>query len=452
MELVKFAYRLVKDCQAAKGEWIQVGRVVYEMQATVQLVQALIDDPTSIINKKDNKGLSIRKTLGIHISNCKQVLREVSSSLKKYNNMSVVDRIAWVFSGRGEIETLMSNLFSFATQLDTFINTISLMGIGRIEQLLENNGGNTKAAVKKVMQDVKGTGSSPQHSQRYETVLDEYAQDFERRRVSEVQINKDTDRGGKKSANALVVPQENKRAKSADSLNKNHNAPNGRASAKPSKGRKWKPTLECWLIQVKSGDAMFVKWQFSEKALQPRGQCKLEQMSKQFRASKDSQLKAHHELVQWVIEDRQKNESDSKYLWRPHAAKIEQKGTVLLNMGVEEQAMVIIKRGLTPEERAKEKAREQKAKAKQEANKRKAKAKARNNVEKAKEAAVKDTKKKSKKNQKAEQEMFQRKAEIEELRQEVERLKFAQKQSSGNEPDGSTGMDEQSSKGASLRP
>ena len=365
MELIKFAYRLVKDCQAAKGEWIQVGTVVYEMQATVQLVQTLMDDPTSVINKQYTKGVSIRKTLGIHISNCSRILEQVASLLRKYNSMGVVDRLAWVFSGRGEIETLMSNLSSFTTQLDTFINTISLMGIGRIEQLLENNGGNTKAAVKKVMKDVKGTGSSPQFSQRYETVLDNYAQEFE----SDGQTNNKNNQGRR------------------NSTSKNRQkAPNGKASANSSTSKKWTPQLECWLIQIISGDAMFMKWQFSEKVLQRRGQCKLEQMSKQFRASKASRLKANHDLVEWVVEDRQKHEKDPKYLWRPHAAKIEQKGTVLLKMGVEEQAMVIIKRDLTPKEKEKKRAREQKARAKKEANKRKANtnAKARGNAKKGK--------------------------------------------------------------------
>lgn len=73
-------------------------------------------------------------------------------------------------------------------------------------------------------------------------------------------------------------------------------------------------------------------------------------MARQFNSScQTDKLDSHHNLVKWVLEDRKKKEEDSRYTWYPHAAKIERKGNdVLLGMGVEEQAMVIIKRQMTP--------------------------------------------------------------------------------------------------------
>ena len=443
LAVVKFAYGLAKACRAAKGEWLQVGREVNAMRSVVELVQIRVEDPTSIINKLDNKQKSTRKKLGVHIGNCNQALKDVDSLLKKYSNMNTWFKTIWALSAHDEVQGLMANLSSFATQLDSFVNALALegidkiyekqhsmrMGIGRIEELLEINGGNAKAAVKEVMQHVNRTCNSRSHSQRYETVLDEYAEEVKKTEEQpEEQCERNEERGRKSSASTLGVPGNHKRAKSADNKKDNAKPDIKRSrSARSSIDKKPRFILECWLIQIKSGDAMFLKWQFSEKEFQPRGQWKLEQMAKQFRASKDSTLNASHDLVEWVVKDRQKNEKNQKCLWQPHAAKIESKGLLSLSMGVEEQAMVIIKRNMTPDENAKEDAKERKAKIEREAAEKKAKAML--EAKKAKEAAVKEAEKKRKETQKAEEERAKRKAEIEKLRLEVERLKLAQKKS-----------------------
>ena len=441
--VVKFAYGLVKACQAAKGEWLQVGREVNALRSVVELVQIRVEDPTSIINKLDNKERSIRRKLGVHISNCNQALKDVDSALKKHINMNAFLKLTWALSAHDEIQDLMANLSSFATQLDGFVNALALegidkiyqkqysmkVGIGRIEELLEKNGGNTKAAVKEVMQDVNMTCNSRSHSQRYETVLDEYAKEVKKTEEQpEEQSEQSKNRGRKPSASTLAVPSNHTRAKSADNA-KNNAKPNFKRSnssrSSINKGRRY--ILECWLIQIKSGDAMFLKWQYSEKELQPRGQWKLEQMARQFRASKDSKLNANHDLVEWVVKDRQKNEKNSTCLWQPYAAKIEPKGVLSLSMGVEEQAMVIIKRGMTPEENAEDDAKERKVKAQKERAEKEAKAKL--DAKRAKEAAAKEAERKQKEKQKAEEKRAKRTAEIEDLRQQVEQLKLAQKDS-----------------------
>lgn len=113
------------------------------------------------------------------------------------------------------------------------------------------------------------------------------------------------------------------------------------------KPKKPKFTLECWLVQIKSAQAFFVTFEMSGKESQNRGQWKLREMAKQFNKmpTKDK-LPGDHELVSWVLKDRKKNEADEKYAWFPYAAKVERKGNILLGPGVEEQAMVIIKRQL----------------------------------------------------------------------------------------------------------
>ena len=481
LEIVNFAYELVRSCQSAKGEFIQVGKEVNAMRSVMELVQILLEDPTSIINRPDNKAKSTSKQLGVHIGNCKQALSDVDALLKRYNKMSLMDRLAWAWSGHNEIEGLMANLSSFATQLDSFVNILTLqgldklyqkqhsirIGIGRIEELLERNGGNEKAAVSKVMQDVLKTSTSRSHSQRYETVIANYANEAKREMEKQPAIVEREPRDRKPVSGTLAVPHPNKRAKSADRL-KAKAKPNTRRSisANPTITKKRHDTLECWLIQIKSGDALFLKWQFSEKEIQPRGQWKLKEMAKQFKISESSKLNDNDDLVSWVVKDRQKTEDDPDYLWRPHAAKIESKGSLALNMGIEKQAMVIIKRDLIPEAKAKVAAKEKKAEAEQAAAKKKAQDKAKADAKKAKDAELREIERKWKERRKVDAEEQDtaensakakanakmaidsdlreterdfnerrngkvdrtgRKAEIEKLRQEVERLKLAQK-------------------------
>ncbi|KAL9634267.1 MAG: hypothetical protein Q9164_004193 [Protoblastenia rupestris] len=481
LEIVNFAYELVRSCQSAKGEFVQVGKEVNAMRSVMELVQILLEDPTSIINRLDNKAKSTSKQLGVHIGNCKQALSDVNALLKRYNKMSLMDRLAWAWSGHDEVEGLMANLSSFATQLDSFVDILALqgldklyqnqhsmrIGIGRIEELLEKNGGNEKAAVNKVMQDVLKTNTSRSHSQRYETVIADYANEAKREMEKQPATVERAPRDRKPVSGALAVPHPNKRAKSADGLKGKAKTDTRRSnSANPTTTKKRHDTLECWLIQIKSGDALFLKWQFSEKEIQPRGQWKLKEMAKQFKISESSKLNDNDDLVSWVVKDRQKTEDDPDYLWQPHAAKIESKGTLALNMGIERQAMVIIKRDLTPEAKAKVEAKEKKAQAEQAAAKKKAQDEAKADAKKVKDAELREIERKWKERRKVDAEEQDtaehnakakanakmaidsdlreierdfnerhngkvdrtgRKAEIEKLRQEVERLKLAQK-------------------------
>ena len=150
-------------------------------------------------------------------------------------------------------------------------------------------------------------------------------------------------------------------------------------------------------------------------------------MAKQFRACKKTKLNNSHELVNWVLKDRRKKEKDSQYTWYPYAARKEEKGSLTLNMGVEHQAMVIIRRDLTAE--AKQKANElkkvaqakRKAAQKQIADKKSAEIKA-------KEAAVKRIMQAKAKQNKAESEIAKKVEKIRKLEEENVRLKFQRKE------------------------
>ena len=363
--IAKFAYRLWKSCKAAKGEFDNIAMEVSTMNTVVQLVHCDLENPRSIMNLVDNKEKTIRKQLGIHIRNCKNALTDLKNLLKRYKDMSVLDKAKWALWGHAEVAGLKANLSSFTTQLDSWMTSLTLKavglvnsnvvnvakGIGRIEKELEKNNGNDKAAVAEVMRDVKKSGASHDQASRYSMIISSYAKE-----VSSSESFKKTQRArtpdpprGRKDSNMLGVPQEHHRAKSADTLKPGQNPKDRRrASLGAHVQKKPQYLLECWLIQIKSGQALFLTFQLSEKEQQTRGQWKLEEMASQFKSSSTPPaLKDDHDLVQWVVNDRQKHEHDDDYTWCPYAAKVERKGSLYLGLGIEEQAMVIIRRQLT---------------------------------------------------------------------------------------------------------
>ena len=451
--LAKFAYRLWKSCKAAKGEFDNIAMEVSTTNTLVQLVHCDLEDPESIMNLVDNKEKTIRKQLGIHIRNCKNALTDVENLLERYNNMSVLDKAAWILWGHTEVAGLKANLSSFTTQLDSWIARLTLKavglvnrnvvsGIGRIEQELEKNNGNDRAAVAEIMRDMKKSGASHERSNRYSAIISSYAKE-----VSSSESFKKTQRArtpdpprGRHDTNTLEVPKGHNRAQSADTL-KPGNGSTGRRRASIGDPAQKKPKyrLECWLIQIKSGQALFVTFQLSEKEQQIRGQWKLEEMASQFKSSRTPHtLEDDHDLVQWVVKDRKKHEHDNDYTWCPHAAKIERKGSLSLGLGVEEQAMVIIKRQRTAKAQlkfdeeqaiaaAKRKAEQEKAqkeKLQREAAKRKkdeaaAEAKKKEREKRKKdEAKAKAKKEEKEKRNKLEEENTKLKAAVEKLEKE----------------------------------
>lgn len=405
--VAKFAYDLWTSCKAAKGQFEQVGKEVYAMRTVIELVHLECKNPKSIINLADNKEKTIRRQLGIHIRNCKQALSEVGALLERYSKMNMIDKAAWALWGKSEVADLESNLSSFATQLDNFVGGLALKGIGivnenvarlrsgigRIEEALEKNQGNNNAAVREVMKEVRKSGVSTDEAKQYETIFHDYAAETSRSATfppANRAQTPDPPRGRDQGSNLLDVHKPVHRSRSSASKNSN-------ASVGPPNREKPKYTLECWLIQIKTTDALFLTFHLSEKEKQVRGQYKLEEMAKQFRSlSQTSKLAGNHDLVKWVLDDKKKHEKDSRYTWYSYAGKIERKNSFYLGLGVEEQAMVIIKRQLTPAAQKRADEKERLAAAKKVAEKQAAAKKIKNQIEKEKPADKKWTAKKTK--------------------------------------------------------
>ena len=413
---------------------------VFTMRTVIALVHMDCANESSILNVVDDKKKTVRKQLGIHIQNCKQALTDVDSSLKRYKTMSAIDRVAWSWKGHSEVKDLESNLSSFATQLNTFVNSVTMKGVGavyrkqiaiqsgisRIEEAMENAKGDDKLAIQEVMQEVSESTMPRECTERYRTIISDYVHEVSQSpnlAQSRAQTPEPS-RGRKGSSSTLIVPGTQDRARSADNPQSSKGGEKMNVSLpkwKASYLNKAKLKLECWLIQIRSGHLTIVTWQFCEKELQCRGQWKLEEMAQQFRASKQARIKSDHDLVNWVIKDRNKNENDSDFVWRPYAAKMEQKGSLALNLGVEEQAMVIIQRHLSSKAQAKaEEERKRMAAQRQAEHKNLGKGLAERG---AADAAAKKAKDEEEKHWKAKNEIAKKKDLIMRLEQENQKLK-----------------------------
>lgn len=371
-DVAKWAFDLWRSCKAAEGKFEQVSKEVYGMRTVIQIAHLHRQSPSSIINHVDDKKKTLRRQLGVYIQNCKQALSEAEALLERYKKMSVAQRITWALWGDADVADVVSNLSSFTTQLNTFNNSLTLEGIGvvntnvlrgfaailkgidRIEEALEENDGDEKVAMTEVMQEIRGTGVSREEAKTYHDIIEGYAREvcpkknlLPTRRAQ----TPDSSRGRDPDPNFLNVTPAAPRRRSVNSSPGGRQVKNRKTPflGRPG-GKKPDYTLQCWLVQVKSTEALFVTFQFSEKEKQTRGQWKLREMAEQFKASpQTSQLANDHELVNWVLQDTKKQEKNKDFAWYPHAAKMERKNSVYLGLGVERQAMIIIKRQMTPE-------------------------------------------------------------------------------------------------------
>lgn len=387
----RFAHEIWQSCRTAKTQFEAVGREVFAMKTVVELVALELEDKTLPVNQLDEDGTTRThyRQLGIHIGNCQQALQAVHDCLRRQEKLATWQQLRWGWSGREDLDGLIANVVSFTTQLDSFAGALNMkaMGktlarIGRIEQLLDQNERNEAAAVTILMADLASTGMPSQNIERYRAVLTGYAQEASKVAITTQGSGKkskaDSSEGRKLSDAALIGtrlrPQERsqsadtistttstsiERSKSANPTGKQNisdNKSNHDTRSKKSGSTDPPPLLECWLIQVKTGNFTFLAWQKSGKEPQPRGQAQLHAMARNFRAWQASSGRSgttdEYDLVGWVIEDRQKSEPDqSTYIWRPYAFKLERKTPPLqplLDAGVEEQALVIISRHLSP--------------------------------------------------------------------------------------------------------
>ena len=287
--VAKFAFDLFKACKACKGEFDQIGKEVFAMRTIIELVHIDCENPQSILNVTDDVKKSNRKALSIHIGNCKGSLEEVDACLKRYRKMTAIDKLAWAFSGRDEIKSLESNLSSLATQLSGFTSGLAMKGMGavyqeqrklhnaieRVETALDQADGNSKVAVEATMGGLDQSSMTPLSTKRYKKALSDYAEEVSRSTSfvppSMPSRARTPDIRGRKGSGAILDAPNNDRSQSADTKlgQKSKDLPRSQnKAAKKSKSG----LLECWLVQIKSGNVSLLTWEFLDKEIQPRGQ------------------------------------------------------------------------------------------------------------------------------------------------------------------------------------
>ena len=455
VQICNFAWNLFKSCKGAEGEFAQISTEVLSVRTTVEMVRMECEDSDAIIHKVDTKEKMILKKLRFFVENCERALKDVEKALKGYQQMNFFQKGKWALSGKEEIEGLKGSLSASATALASFTDNLTRqgvnlvnnnverlgeqldviqMGLGELEETLEKHNGNGQATIEEAMQCRKARRANPSDEARYRQVITDYVEEIKglqgktggkRPRTPNAQPNK------KDSTSTLGVIGPKPRALSTGDAAKPRKAspsPTGRLD-----GNK-KYTLECWLVQVKTTDLGLFSTKKMIKEKMTRGQCRLEQMAGQFKSSKMGRLAFHDELVCWVLADRKKEDTNSRYTWHAHAAKIEDKDSSYLGLKIEHQAMVIIRRQLTPEAQKRADEKELAAKKKREAEKEKREAekkkqeteKKKQEAEKKKQEAEKKKKDDEQKKQEAEQktkEREKRKKKAEEKREERERQK-----------------------------
>ena len=190
LEVAKLAYDLWASFKAAKGKFEQVSKELYEMRTVMQIVHLDCESPESIINHVDDENETIRRKLRVYIQKCEQGLSEAEALLERYKNMSISDKVHWIWRGDAEVADMVSNLSTYTTQLNTFINTLTYKGVGkvnanllkgfatilkgidRIEEALENNDDDGKVAVKEVMRDIRRSGVSQEEAAKYSDIIE----------------------------------------------------------------------------------------------------------------------------------------------------------------------------------------------------------------------------------------------------------------------------------------
>lgn len=104
------------------------------MRTSIEMVHIDCEDPESIIDLVNTKEKTVRKQLGVYNGNCERALKAVESLLKRYERESILERMTWTFSGHAEVSSLESNLSSFATQLDCYVQELEVRGLGLISK------------------------------------------------------------------------------------------------------------------------------------------------------------------------------------------------------------------------------------------------------------------------------------------------------------------------------
>ena len=177
--LVQLAWKTVQNSRKACGEHDELTREVSSLHLVIRRLKKEVSRSESPINRPDD---TYKEELQAIVGGCEKVLLVLNKVLEKYNTLSEKERSAkklWqrVRFGNGELadmRDLREKLTYYTSALSLVMNMISMGSIGRVEEQMENAGGD----IKEIRIAINGiTAHLMSGSNREGSVLTTYADD-----------------------------------------------------------------------------------------------------------------------------------------------------------------------------------------------------------------------------------------------------------------------------------
>lgn len=147
--LTQLAWTVVQNSRKACGEHDELTREFLSLHAVLQRLEIEVAKPESPINRPGGK---CSEELEVVVDGCQWVLRILDQTLEKYNALSETERSTrklWqkIKFGNGammDLTELRSKMTFHTSSLSLLLKTVSLGTIGRIEQQMDDAGGDLK--------------------------------------------------------------------------------------------------------------------------------------------------------------------------------------------------------------------------------------------------------------------------------------------------------------------
>lgn len=143
--LVQLAWRTVQNSPKAVGEYDELTSEASSLHTVLQRLEKELASPWSPINRP---GDTFREELESILAGCSNVLRALDGILTKHNSLTRKERSGkklwhcWRFGNKDVfLRDLRSKLCFYTSETALFLNMISNSTIGRIEQQMNNAGG-----------------------------------------------------------------------------------------------------------------------------------------------------------------------------------------------------------------------------------------------------------------------------------------------------------------------
>ena len=177
--LTQLAWTVVQNSRKACGEHDELTREVLSLHVVLQRLEHEVAKPESLINRP---GGTCGEELEVIVGGCRRVLRILDQILEKYNALSETERSGrklWqkIKFGNGtmmDLADLRSKMTFHASALSLLLNMVSLGTMGRVEQQINNAGGDLKE-IKQVVNGI--TAQLMTRSNHEGSILTAYADD-----------------------------------------------------------------------------------------------------------------------------------------------------------------------------------------------------------------------------------------------------------------------------------